>query len=77
MKLRVLGVKLRLGTVAALGVGFLLGSRAGRGPWDSLSSKLSQYQSRNGTGLYSGNGHGLTTSEEVDVRSQNVPFGEI
>lgn len=78
MKVRVLGIRLRPMTALALGAGFLLGSRAGRGPWESLTSKLAQYQGRHGTGLYSGNGHVPSTgSEEVDVRSRTVPFSEI
>jgi hypothetical protein len=37
-----------------LGVGFLLGSRAGRGPWDKTAAAWSQVQDKAGSGLRKG-----------------------
>jgi hypothetical protein len=83
MKVKVLGMRFRFTTVAAMGIGFMLGSKAGTGPWDSLVAKISQYQGRTGAGLYDGSGNGngigssVPTSNEPDVRERSVPFTEI
>jgi len=36
--------------MALLGVGFLLGSRAGRGPWDKAVDAWNQFQNKTGVG---------------------------
>lgn len=77
MKLRVLGIPVRITTLLALGAGFLAGSRAGRGPWEQLVAKASQYQGRHGTDTYNGNGTASSVQGDVDVRSATVPFGQI
>ena len=51
--------------MAIFGLGFLAGSRAGRGPWDAVESKFSQLQNRTGGGKGYGNG----------MRSMNSPEG--
>lgn len=80
MRIKFMGLRFRTTTLLALGAGFLLGSRAGRGPWESVVSKISQYQGRHGADVYSGNGSAPAPASqpgEVDVRSKSVPFTEI
>ena len=52
-------------TIAIFGLGFLAGSRAGRGAWDAVENKVSQLQNRGGGGDSYGNG----------MRSVNSPEG--
>ncbi|MDQ3947224.1 MAG: hypothetical protein M3357_19110 [Actinomycetota bacterium] len=51
--------------MAIFGLGFLAGSRAGRGAWDAVENKVSQLQNRTGGGTNYGNG----------TRSMNSPEG--
>jgi len=44
----------RVRRMTLLGVGFLLGSRAGRGPWDKATAALSQVQDKAGSKLRPG-----------------------
>jgi len=44
----------RIRRVTLLGVGFLLGSRAGRGPWDKAAASLGQVQEKAGSALRRG-----------------------
>jgi hypothetical protein len=42
-------------TMAIFGLGFLAGSRSGRGPWNAVENRISQLQNRSsagGGGLY-------------------------
>ncbi len=41
----------RIRRMTLLGLGFLLGSRAGRGPWDKAVATWSQVQDKAGAGL--------------------------
>ena len=41
----------RIRRVSLLGLGFLLGSRAGRGPWDKAAATWTQVQEKAGAGL--------------------------
>jgi hypothetical protein len=50
--------------MAIFGLGFLAGSRAGRGPWDAVENKLCQLQNRSGGGNDYGNGMRSTNSPE-------------
>ena len=82
MKVKVLGMRFRFTTVAALGIGFLLGSKTGTGPWDQFMAKVSELQGRaDGStgGRAAGNGvaSSVASSTEADVREATVPFTEI
>ncbi|MGH9037252.1 MAG: hypothetical protein ACRD0O_15950 [Acidimicrobiia bacterium] len=50
--------------LAIFGLGFLAGSRAGRGAWDAVENKVSQLQHRTGNGDMDGNGVRSMTSPE-------------
>lgn len=50
--------------MAIFGLGFLAGSRAGRGPWDAVEHKVSQLQNRTGGGNNYGNGSGSMASPQ-------------
>lgn len=65
--------RLRIRTLLALGIGFLLGSRAGRGPWDAVAAKVADLRSRRdgSSELYLSNGDG--TAPVVNVVN---PAGE-
>jgi hypothetical protein len=52
-------------TMAIFGLGFLAGSRSGKGPWNAFENKVSQLQNRTGGGTGYGNG----------MRSMNSPEG--
>jgi hypothetical protein len=52
-------------TMAIFGIGFLAGSRSGKGAWNAVESKVSQLQNRTGGGTGYGNG----------MRSMNSPEG--
>ena len=55
-------------TMAIFGLGFLAGSRSGRGPWNAFENKVSQLQNRT-TGGGTGYGNG--------VRSMDSPEGGV
>jgi len=50
--------------MAFFGLGFLAGSRAGRGAWDAVENKVNQLQNRSGGGNTYGNGAGSMKSPE-------------
>jgi hypothetical protein len=50
--------------MAIFGLGFLAGSRAGRGPWDAVEKKISQLQNRTGGEDTYGNGMRSMASPE-------------
>jgi hypothetical protein len=50
--------------LAIFGLGFLAGSRSGRGAWDAVENKVSQLQNRSGGGTNHGNGTGSMKSPE-------------
>ncbi|HEY3239841.1 MAG TPA: hypothetical protein VGL92_09780 [Acidimicrobiia bacterium] len=50
--------------LAIFGLGFLAGSRAGRGAWDAVENKVSQLQNRTGGGGNYGNGMRSVDSPE-------------
>ena len=52
-------------TMAVFGLGFLAGSRSGKGAWNAFENKVSQLQNRSGGGDSYGNG----------TRSMNSPEG--
>ncbi len=59
--------------MAFFGLGFLAGSRAGRGPWDAVENKVSQLQHRTGGGGDYGNGtRPVTSPEGGTVKSGNL-----
>jgi hypothetical protein len=43
-------------TMAVFGIGFLAGSRSGKGPWNAFENKFSQLQNRTGGISNQGNG---------------------
>ncbi|MGH8972910.1 MAG: hypothetical protein ACRD0C_06865 [Acidimicrobiia bacterium] len=55
-------------TMAIFGLGFLAGSRSGRGPWNAFENKVSQLQNRTGGGNDHGNGMRSMDSPEGGVR---------
>lgn len=63
-------------TLAAFGLGFLLGSRSGPGAWNSVMEKWHRYQGNSGY-EFEGNGHGQPASRQADTRDKAaVPFAE-
>jgi hypothetical protein len=54
-------------TMVVFGLGFLAGSRSGKGPWNAFENKVSQLQHRTGGGDGYGNG----------VRSMDSPEGSV
>jgi hypothetical protein len=49
-----------------LGIGFLLGSRAGRGPWDKAMGAWNQVQNKTGVGIgQKSQGNGQSPKTEV------------
>ncbi|HET9770935.1 MAG TPA: hypothetical protein VFS16_08600 [Acidimicrobiia bacterium] len=57
----------RMRTLGMLGIGFLAGSRAGRGPWEKAQESMDQIKGKVGgsTGS-SGNSYGSTTSNGIE-----------
>jgi hypothetical protein len=56
-------------TMAIFGLGFLAGSRSGKGPWNAFENKVSQLQNRTGGGKGSGNGmRSMSSPEGGNVR---------
>jgi hypothetical protein len=52
--------------MAFFGLGFLAGSRAGRGAWDAVESKVSQLQNRMGEGKNTPYGNGARSMESPE-----------
>lgn len=46
MKIKILGIPIKVTTVAVFGAGFMLGSRSGRGPWDAALAKWNELRDR-------------------------------
>ena len=59
-------------TMAVFGLGFLAGSRSGRGPWNAVENRISQLQSRTG-GDMSGNGMRAMESSQGNVTTPEGP----
>jgi hypothetical protein len=51
-------------TMAIFGIGFLAGSRSGRGAWNAFENKVSELQNRSSGGTTHGNGAGSMNSPE-------------
>jgi uncharacterized protein YjbJ (UPF0337 family) len=60
----------RIKTLVFFGVGFLLGSRAGRGPWDKAMEFWEQFQGRAQSEL--GNGHLKGRFEEAKGKMKDT-----
>ena len=59
----------RMRTLGMFGIGFLAGSRAGRGPWEKAQSSMDQIKGKvNGesTGSTNGNTYGSTSSNSME-----------
>jgi hypothetical protein len=60
-------------TMAIFGLGFLAGSRSGKGPWNAFENKVSQLQNRTGGGNSYGNGTRSTYSPEGGKVREGTP----
>jgi hypothetical protein len=58
--------------MAFFGLGFLAGSRAGRGAWDAVENKVSQLQHRTGGGDYGNGSRPVTSPEGGTVRDGSL-----
>ena len=64
---------IRMKTLGMLGIGFLAGSRAGRGPWEKAQASVDQIKDKVGGGSMGGT-NGSTSSNGFDgTRSQTNP----
>lgn len=66
----------RMRTLGMLGIGFLAGSRAGRGPWEKAQESMDQIKGKVGGSTGStGNTYGSTTHNGTDSQrgSQGSP----
>lgn len=58
----------RMRTLGMLGIGFLAGSRAGRGPWEKAQASMGQIKDKVGGGASGpdGNSYGSTSSNGIE-----------
>ncbi|MGH8994111.1 MAG: hypothetical protein ACRDZ7_21590 [Acidimicrobiia bacterium] len=59
-------------TMAIFGLGFLAGSRAGRGAWNAVENKVSQLQNRGVGGLYGDNVRAVPNPEANSSTSRTL-----
>ncbi len=64
-------------TMAIFGIGFLAGSRSGRGAWNAFENKVSQLQNRSGGSLHGGNGVGTKPGSHDATGSQDTTTGTV
>ncbi len=55
-------------TMAIFGLGFLAGSRSGKGAWNAFENKVSQLQNRNGGNSFGSGSRSMTNPENGNVR---------
>ena len=67
----------RMRTLGMFGIGFLAGSRAGRGPWEKAQESMDQIKGKVGgsTGSTGGQSYGSTSANGMDSQkgSQGAP----
>ncbi len=65
----------RMRTLGMLGIGFLAGSRAGRGPWEKAQESMGQIKGKVGGSGSTGNTYGSTPQNGTDSQrgSQGSP----
>jgi hypothetical protein len=57
---------LRMRTLGLLGIGFLAGSAAGRGPWEKTQAGMGQLKGKVSGGAMDGGGYGSTSSNGIE-----------
>ncbi|HEV7535813.1 MAG TPA: hypothetical protein VGP90_09275 [Acidimicrobiia bacterium] len=65
---------LKMRTLGLFGLGFLAGSKAGRGPWEKAQAGVGQIKEKVGGSSMAPGGNGSTSSNNFEgQRSQNNP----
>jgi hypothetical protein len=54
--------------MAIFGLGFLAGSRSGKGAWNAFENKVSQLQNRNGGDSFGSGSRSMTNPDNGNVR---------
>ena len=61
----------RMRTLGMLGIGFLAGSRAGRGPWEKAQAGMDQIKDKVGGGTTGSAGNGVDVVERIRRRHRS------
>jgi len=56
----------RMKTLATLGIGFLAGSAAGRGPWEKTQASMEDIKGKVSGSMNGGSDYGSTTTNNID-----------
>ena len=65
----------RIRTLGLLGIGFLAGSAAGKGPWEKAQASMDELKGKVSGGATGGGGYGSTSSNGIERQTGSQGTG--